>query len=63
MGPMNNDLMLSKLCNVSSTFTTPLNNIFWSKTNKIVVIYIDDILAHSKTSEECANTWSGFLKS
>ncbi len=42
------------LCNVPSMFTTFMNSIFHEKLNKLVFIYIDDILVYSKTTKEHA---------
>ncbi len=39
------------LCNTSSTFTTLMNSISHAKLNKFMIIYIDNILAYSKTIE------------
>ncbi len=42
------------LCNALSTFTTLINFIFHEKLNEFMIIYIDDILVYSKTTEEHA---------
>ncbi len=42
------------LCNTPLMFTTFMNFIFHEKLNKLVIIYIDDILVYSKTIEEHA---------
>jgi hypothetical protein len=45
-------VMLFKLCNTSSMFTTLRNSIFHEKLNEFVIIYIDDILVYSKTTKK-----------
>ena len=40
------------LCNASTTFTTLMNNIFQDYLDDFVIIYIDDVLVYSKTTEE-----------
>jgi hypothetical protein len=40
------------LCNDLLMFTTFMNSIFHEKSNKIVIIYIDDVLIYSKTAKE-----------
>ena len=42
------------LCKAPTTFTTLMNNIFHEYLDDFVIIYIDDILVYSKTSEEHA---------
>ena len=42
------------LCNATMTFTTLMNNIFHEYLDDFVIIYIDDILVFSKTTEEHA---------
>ena len=42
------------LCNAPATFTTLMNNIFHEYLDDFVIIYIDDILVYSKTTEEHA---------
>ncbi|KAL3678999.1 hypothetical protein R1sor_021955 [Riccia sorocarpa] len=40
------------LCNAPSTFMTLMNNIFHDKTDKFVIVYIDNILIYSRTWNE-----------
>jgi len=40
------------LCNASLTFTTLMNSFFHEKLDGFVIIYIDDILMYSKSTEE-----------
>jgi hypothetical protein len=40
------------LCNATSTFTTLMNIVFQEKMDDFVIIYIDDILVYSKTTED-----------
>ena len=42
------------LYNAPSTFTTLMNTIFREEMNDFVLVYIDDILVYSKTTEEHA---------
>ena len=42
------------LCNALTTFTTLMNNIFHQYLDYFVIIYINDILVYSKTTEEHA---------
>ena len=42
------------LCNAPATFTTLMNNIFHEYLDDFVIIFIDDILVYSKTTEEHA---------
>ena len=45
-------VMPFRLCNALATFTTLMNNIFHEYLDNFVIIYIDDILVYSKTTEE-----------
>ena len=42
------------LCNAPLTFTTLMNTIFREEMDDFVIVYIDDILVYSKTTEEHA---------
>ena len=42
------------LCNAPATFMTLINNIFHKYLDDFVIIYIDNILVYSKTTEEHA---------
>ncbi len=45
-------VILFRLCNTSSMFTTLGNLIFHEKLNEFVIIYIDDILVYSKITKK-----------
>jgi len=45
-------VILFRLCNTSSMFTTLMNLIFHEKLNEFVIIYIDDILMYSKITRK-----------
>jgi hypothetical protein len=45
-------VMPFRLCNAPLTFTTLMNFLFHEKQNEFMIIYIDDKLVYSKTTEE-----------
>jgi hypothetical protein len=45
-------VMMCGLCNAPSTFTTLMNLIFHEKLDKFIIIYRNDILVYSKSTEE-----------
>jgi hypothetical protein len=45
-------VMMFGLCNAPSIFTTLMNLIFHEKLDKFIIIYINDILVYSKSTEE-----------
>ena len=47
-------VMPVRLCNALLTFTTLMNTIFREEMDDFVIVYIDDILVHSKTTEQHA---------
>ena len=52
------------LCNALATFTTLMNNIFHEYLDDFVIIYIDNILVYSKTTEEqCGASREGVHRS
>ncbi len=53
-------VMMFGLCNAMLTFTTLMNLIFHEKLDKLIIIYINDILVYSKSTKEHA-THSKFV--